>query len=362
MGSGSLILRAPFAALGLHFTSGTQTDLYRFGAFPCLLAAGLLAVYLFGRLRALRRPWLTMALIPILIAVNPLTNRALHYGHPEEILAAALAIGAILAATRHRPLLAGILLGLAFATKQWALLAVLPVIIAAPGDQRLRLALIAAGTAALLIVPVAIGDVHRFVDANHGAGVIGGSAMPTNIWFPFGKDVTVYIAPSGWVSPPRSLPAHLAAITHPLILAVGFTLSVVWWRYRRDRAAEDALLLFALIMLIRCLLDPLTNSYYHLPFLMALAAWEGFRRRGVPLLTVGTTLLIGLTLAIANSGIGIIQLNRFYLTWTIPLAGLLGAILFRPQIAGVSSDEAPDRRFTDGPTDSHGPKRALHAR
>jgi hypothetical protein len=360
MGSGSLLVRAPFAALGLHLSNGTTLDLYRFGAFPCLLAAGLLAVYMLGRLLELRRSWLTLALVPTLIAVNPLTGRALHYGHPEEILAAALAIGAILAATRNKPILAGVLVGAAFATKQWALLAVLPVIIAA-GEQRTRTALVAAGTAVLLIVPMALGDPHRFVHANHGAGVVGGSAMPTNIWFPFGKDVVVYIASSGWATPPRSLPTHLAAITHPLILVVGFALALVWWRYRSDDSPEDALLLFALILLIRCLLDPMTNSYYHLPFLMALAAWEGLRRRGAPLLTVGATLLIGLTLAVANSGVGLIQLNRFYLTWAIPLTILLGVFAFRPDIAGVSSEDVPDRRFSDGPTDSHGPKRALHA-
>lgn len=338
MGSGSLLLRAPFAALGLHVTSGTETDLYRFGAFPCLLAAGLLAVYLFGRLRELRRPWLSVVLVPVLVAVNPLTNRALHYGHPEEVLAAALCVGALLAAGRNKPLLAGILLGAAFATKQWALLAVLPVIFAA-GEQRARIALAAAGTAALLIVPVAAGDLHRFLHANRGAGVVGGSAMPTNIWFPFGKDVPVLLAPNGLSTPPRSLPADLAAITHPLILAAGFVLALLWWRFRRDASPEDALLLLALIMLIRCLLDPMTNSYYHLPFLMALAAWEGLRRRGAPLLTVATTLLIGLTMALANSGVDLVQLNRFYLTWTLPLAVLLGVLAFRPEpeTAGVSS-------------------------
>src|SRR3954451_21818512 len=41
MGSASLLLRAPFAALGLYHGGGSDLDLYRFGVFPGLLAAGL---------------------------------------------------------------------------------------------------------------------------------------------------------------------------------------------------------------------------------------------------------------------------------------------------------------------------------
>jgi RsiW-degrading membrane proteinase PrsW (M82 family) len=330
MGSFSLLLRAPFALLGLHATGGSELDLYRLGAFPCLFAAGLLAVYLFGRLRDLGRPPLTLALVPLLLVMNPLTGRALRYGHPEEILAAALCVGAVLAAGRRRPLAAGVLLGAAFATKQWALLAVLPVLIAA-GEQRARVGLTAAATAALLIVPMAAGDLHRFLHGNHGAGVVAGTTMPTNIWFPFGTNVQVLLSPNGASTPPRALPSDLAAITHPLILIAGFGLALAWWRCRRGAPPEDALLLLALILLVRCLLDPMTNSYYHLPFLVSLAAWEGLRRRGAPLLTVAATLLIGLTISLASSGADLVQLNRFYLAWTLPLAGLLAALAFRPQ-------------------------------
>jgi hypothetical protein len=336
MGSASILGRAPFAALGLHLGSGSDLDLYRFGVFPCLLAAGLLAVYLFGRLRELRRPALTLTLVPLLVAVNPLTTKALRYGHPEELLAAALCVAAILAAGRRRPLLAGILLGAAFATKQWALLAVLPVI-AAAGEQRWRVAISAAATAGLLILPMLIGDPHRFVHTTHSAGVVGGAAMPTNIWFGFGTDVPVTIDAGGHASAPRSLPGAVAAISHPLILIAGFALAALWWRYRRRAAPpEDALLVFALIMLVRCLLDPMTNSYYHLPFLMALAAWEGLRRRGAPVLTVAATMLLALTMWLANNGVNLLDLNHLYLAWTLPFAALLGVLAFVP---GVKSPE-----------------------
>ncbi|HEX6457648.1 MAG TPA: glycosyltransferase 87 family protein [Thermoleophilaceae bacterium] len=341
MGGFSLILRAPFAALGLHLGAGSDRDLYRLGVFPCLLAAGLLAVYLFGRLRELRRPALACVLLPGLVALNPLTNVALRYGHPEELLAAALCVGALLAAARGRSLTAGLLLGAAVATKQWALLAVLPAL-AGAGRQRWRMALAATATAAALIVPMAAGDIHRFFHTNHGAGVITGSAMPTNIWFGFGTDVPVMILPNGATTPPRALPALIGTIAHPLILMAGFALALAWWRLRRGAPREDALLLLALILLVRCLLDPITNGYYHLPFLMALAAWEGLRRRGAPLLTPAAALLIALTSALAKGGITLVQLNAFYLSWALPFAGLLGVLAFRSaREAGVESVHVP---------------------
>jgi hypothetical protein len=330
MGSLSLLVRAPFAAIGLHLGSGSERELYRRGAFPCLLAAGFLAANLFERMRELRRPLAACAIASALLAVNPLTERALRYGHPEEILAAALAVAAVLAATRRRPLIAGALLGAAFATKQWALLAALPVLIAAGPAHRIRTALSAAGAAALLIVPMAATDVHRFVHANHGAGVIGAGVMPTNIWFAFGRDVPVLITAGGWASPPRVLPAALAAASHPLILAVGFALGIVWWRARRDAEPEEVLALLALVFLVRCLLDPMTNSYYHLPMLMSLAAWEGLRRDRAPFFTVATTLLIALTMALGSGGLPGARLNLVYLAWALPLAGVLGLLAFRP--------------------------------
>jgi membrane-bound metal-dependent hydrolase YbcI (DUF457 family) len=132
----------------------------------------------------------------------------------------------------------------------------------------------------------------------------------------------------------------LGGLTHPLILALGFGLAALWWRYRRaDAEPEDALLLLALVLLLRCLLDPLTNSYYHLPFLMALAAWEGLRRRGAPLVTVAATLLIGVTIALAGGGASAAELNHFYLAWALPLAGVLGVLAFRPRTLPASLAE-----------------------
>ena len=71
------------------------------------------------------RPRAVALLVPAAVLVSPLTYAALQYGHPEELLGAALATGGVLAAARARsPLWRALMLGCAIATKQWAILAV----------------------------------------------------------------------------------------------------------------------------------------------------------------------------------------------------------------------------------------------
>ena len=61
-----------------------------------------------------------------LCALNPLTLHALEFGHPEELLGAVLCVWAVLLAQRGRAVSAGIVLGLAIANKEWALVASAP--------------------------------------------------------------------------------------------------------------------------------------------------------------------------------------------------------------------------------------------
>ena len=85
--------------------------------------------------------------------LGPLVDSALYWGHPEEILTAALGTGAIIAALEQRSIAAGALVGLAIASKQWALVLLIPVaLILVRG--RTRTAVIAIGVAALSSVPM----------------------------------------------------------------------------------------------------------------------------------------------------------------------------------------------------------------
>ena len=149
---GSLVLRAPFAAL-TSALGGGELAVYRAVSLPCLLAVAIFALVLAGRMLARGASRGTCLLVVALCAANPVTLQALEIGHPEEPLCAVLAIGAVLAATRRRVLLSAVLLGLAIATKAWAVLAIGPVLLALPHRRVLALA-IAGGVCAAIMAPL----------------------------------------------------------------------------------------------------------------------------------------------------------------------------------------------------------------
>ena len=96
-----------------------------------------------ARMRAQGRSTLARAVALGVCVANPITLRALELGHPEELLGACLCVAAVLLAARSasgrdRSLLAGALLGLAIANKEWALLAAGPVLLALPPGRRAR--------------------------------------------------------------------------------------------------------------------------------------------------------------------------------------------------------------------------------
>jgi hypothetical protein len=76
----------------------------------------------------------------------------------------------------------------------------------------------------------------------------------------------------------------------PLIILSALICASLWWLVRnRARPSQasvpEALLLLALVLLLRAALDPWSNLYYHVPFLFALMAYEVHSGR-MPLRTV----------------------------------------------------------------------------
>src|SRR5262245_30224834 len=90
--AGSLTLRAPFAALA-GALSGDRLDIYRAGVFACLLAVVALVLVL-DRAASDRPPAARLATAAGLLGL-PVVIDALSFGHPEEVLAASLAILAV---------------------------------------------------------------------------------------------------------------------------------------------------------------------------------------------------------------------------------------------------------------------------
>jgi hypothetical protein len=344
MGSFSMMVRTPPAMVS-NLVGGNDLLVYRSGVFVCLLAAGLLGVFLAMSMMRRGRPWTIWALVGAACVINPLTFQAAYWGHPEEVLAAVLAVGAVIASGRRHWLLAGLMLGAALATKQWAALAVLPVLIAAPAGTRVRLAVTCAALTAVLVVPMLAVDPGRFHAAQDMVSVgssYTNTVTATNAWWPFAStSVGEGIDGFGQTTTitQYSLPDSVGRVLHHGVIVAALVLSLLYARRRGRANPDDVLQLVALLFLARCVLDPLTFSYHHAPFLIALIAFEGLRRQ-VPVLSAYTiaALLMMNELIVPTNHAWLI--NVFYLAWTLPLAGAMGLSLFAPE-----RYEALGRRF-----------------
>jgi hypothetical protein len=292
MGPFATLVQAPFVAV----SGATGLEAYRWATFPCLLAAGLLGLHLAGIARNRGAGRLTQVLLAVLCLFNPLTFEALAKGHPEEILTAALAVAAVASASNNRPARTGVLLGLAIASKQWAVIAILPTLVALPA-RRLRVAAGAAAVAAVLMLPGVISAPSSFLGVQEEAAATGSVVTPWSAWYPAASTRTevYFVGDERLVAHVETAPAPAGPLSHPLILLLAFALPVAL-ALRRGRlplSAADAMALLALVALLRCALDPVNNLYYHEPVLLALIGWDAFTARRPPLRS-----LLGLALAL----------------------------------------------------------------
>jgi hypothetical protein len=336
---GSLVERAPFALLpGLW--GGGELAVYRMVALPCLLAVAILGVWLVAQLRRSRAggtdvpaSWLACGVALGLCVANPLTLRALELGHPEELLGGALCVAAVLLAARERPLWAGLALGLAIANKEWALLAVGPVLLALPSRRALCMAC-AAAVAALVLAPLALVGASGFVSSTRGA-----AAPPSSIFQPWqafwflGHHGPVVRGLFGVVKPGyRTAPGWVGTISHPLIISVSLPLTALAWA-RGRRGQSYALLLLALLLLLRCVLDTWDTAYYMIPFVLALLAWESLNeRRRAAVLALSCTVLGWVSFVWLPEHVSADTQAAFFLAWTVPLVLWLALRLYAPAL------------------------------
>jgi hypothetical protein len=337
---GSFVERAPFALLpGLW--GGGDLAVYRMVALPCLLAAAMLGVWLVARMRSEGRPALTRAVVLGLCVANPLTLQAFEIGHPEELLGACMCVVAVLLASRDRPLLAAILLGLAIANKEWALLAVGPVLLALPSRRLLCLAVAGAVTLAVL-APLALVSSGGFLAGTRGVATPSASIFqPWQIWWFLGHHGALVHGLYGSAKVGyRIAPGWVGRVSHPLILLAGAIVTATLWLSAHKRRAaggalvseRNALLALALLLLFRCILDTWDTDYYPLPFIFALLLWEvsGPAERP-PLLTLSSTVLVWLTFQWSPTHISADAQAGLFLAWSVPLATLLALALYRPR-------------------------------
>lgn len=326
---GSLVLRAPFALLP-DLWGGGELAVYRAVALPCLIAGGALGVYLVSVMRSQAAPRLWRVVVMGVCVANPITLRALELGHPEELLGAALCVASVLLAERDHPLLAGLALGGAIANKEWALLAVGPVLLTLP--SRRVLCLLACGSlAAVVLAPLSLVGSGGFVASTRGAASPPTTIFqPWQVWWFLGHHGHVVRGLFGAIKPGyRVAPTWVGTVSHPLIVALGVPLTAVLWR--REHRPGQALALLALLMLLRCMLDSWDTIYYALPFVFALLGWEvsTFLRRP-PILaliaSVGAWVLFQwLPLRVSADAQSV-----FFLVFSLPALGAIAGWLYTP--------------------------------
>ncbi len=328
MGPFATLVQAPFVAI-----SGTSGEAaYPWAVFPCLLLAGLVGLYL-SRIAARREAGrFAQVLIAAVFLLNPLTFEAIRNGHPEEILTAALAVGAVAAAAEHRSRRAAVLLGLAVASKQWAVVAVLPALLALP-EARLRTAILAAAVAAVLFLPAVIAAPGSFFGVQSQVAGTGRVVTPWSAWYPAAtsESETYVVDGTKLVAEVENAPPLADPLSHPLIVLLALAVPLaVGLRRGLPLAASDAFALLALLALLRCVLDPVDNLYYQAPLLLALIGWDAFTARGLPLrslLGAGVALLFWRAWHDLSDPTAF---NLAYLSLALGLGSALVSSLFRP--------------------------------
>ena len=327
---GSLILRAPFMLM-TKLWHGGELSIYRASAAPCLAATGALGFWLIVRMRARGSSAFARAVTVLLCVANPLTLPALQLGHPEELLGAVLCIAAVLCALDDRPIWAAVLLGLAIANKEWAVLAAGPVLLALP-RARVRAALITGAVAGAVLAPLLLAGTSGFVAQAGAVGLrTGGIFQPWQIWWFLGAHApaTKYRIPPGWV----------ATLGHPIVIAVMPPLTALYAWVRRGKATRlpnDLLLLLALLLALRCVLDPWDTSYYSLPFLLTLLTWESLSFTRPPMLTLTVSFVAWLIFRETSSiSVAHLSLDAQAMVFTIvsvPAIAALAATLYVPGV------------------------------
>jgi hypothetical protein len=326
---GSVELRAPFALLpGLW--GGGADSVYRAVSIPCLIAAAMLALWLLAKMRERGYGRLARATTLGLCVVNPVTLYALQLGHPEELLGAVLCVAAVLAASRGHAVSSGLLLGLAIVNKEWALLAVGPVLLALPSRRALAMAVTGAVAVAFyvpLMLPALL-DHHPLAGAGPVAGTASGTIFqPWQLWWFVGAAGHHITGAFGVVKVGYRLPpAWLTNIPHPLIIALSVPATALAWR----RRGADPLLLLAFLFALRCALDPWDTVYYPLPFIFALLAWESLSLRRPPVLSLAASLLVWLLFIEAPGRLGPDSMALAFAALALPTLVALAAAVYRP--------------------------------
>lgn len=326
---GSLVLRAPFALMpGLW--GGGSLAVYRLVALPCLVVAAGVGLWIVREMRAAARSRLARALLLGLFVVNPITIRAGELGHPEELLSGALAVAAVLAAGRGRSVWAGVLLGIAIANKEWALVATGPVLLALPA-RRIRALLVTGVVVGAVVGPLVLAGGAFSARLAAAASVNSASPIfqPTQIWWFFGAHGHLVHGLFGDPKPGyRAGVGWAISLSHPLIILLSAPLTLL--AAREPRRPHVGLLLLALLFLLRAELDVWDTIYYGLPFVLALATWEALSFERPPVCALAATAVAWIVFVWAPVNLTADGQSLLFLAAALPATGALLFALYAP--------------------------------
>jgi hypothetical protein len=240
-----------------------------------------------------------VVLVGALLVLPATTDAVAQSFHPQDLMSVGFTCAGLSQVLRRRWATAGVVLGLAFLCKQFALLGLIGVLAMAPGWRaRLRLVLPAAVAIAVAVVPFyavdATGTVHA-LSAVYVAGA-GVEKTPTMVGlFGLSEQTKLDLA--------RDL---------PLVAAVGLALAV--WGRRRPPSPPEPLALIGVglaCLSLRLVFEVAILDYYFLAVGVFLLVLD-FARRRLPLWSIGWVVAM-----------------RFGLTWLAPRGSLdLTAVAF----------------------------------
>jgi hypothetical protein len=231
------------------------------------LMAGVIALLrVSGRGRCRWEP-----LMLLLVAIVPPVAMCLtEYFHPQDLLAMGLILIGVARARESKWMWAGVLLGLALATNQFALLVWLPLFVVVPKNQRITFLTWTVVAAAVIDLPFVILTSGRAFGAIiYSSGSLVSPLGGTLVWETHARGATLFIVS-------RVLPPLLA-------------LGLAWWAVRRlgPRALETVPLisLIATALTFRLALESNLWGYYFMPLAVMLivldVAQHRFRRNVV---------------------------------------------------------------------------------
>jgi hypothetical protein len=263
---GAEIWRAPFA-LAAMACGASRRLIYLTTAAPCFAALPLLGVWIARRhAGGPARRLAVIGLFAIVAVIDPLVWFAGALGHPEEIVAIALAIAAVLVAGDGRPVAAIVLVIVAMLNKP-GLAEVIPVVLVAGRWRYTGRALVVCLAVSTLYAVYNLTALHSSIPISHLESVTSaGDFVPFQLLW--------WIGQNSW----------LAQNEHVLLVPVCVLLAAAWFHRRESRPAgspadreRTVLWLTAFMLLFRTAFDPWDNIYYNLPLVICLLCLEARR-------------------------------------------------------------------------------------